>query len=287
MNYQKKLTIIIVTYKSDEIIYKFLKKIPKNIKVIVVENSKNKELKKNVEKKFKNTRVYLRKNEGVASSINFGVSKLNTEYFIHLSPDLSVNFNQIKIFFYYAKKLDDNFCALGPRFLNTKKKGHIQIDEKLKIGKINSIHGSYMFMKKKNFNKIGRWDKNIFLFFEETEFCNRGKIKNLLCYQINSIKTKTIDTTVKIKNKRLKNNWQNLLRWHFIWSKYYVTKKKYGNLISVILFIPIILRTIFRITLYHIIKDEKKLNKFKFRFNGLYNSIIGNKSYLRLDHIKN
>ena len=78
MNYQKKLTIIIVTYKSDEIIYKFIKKIPKNIKVIIVENSKNKELKKNIEKKFKNTRVYLRKNEGVASSINFGVSKLNT-----------------------------------------------------------------------------------------------------------------------------------------------------------------------------------------------------------------
>ena len=96
----------------------------------------------------------------VASSINFGVSKLNTEYFIHLSPDLSVNFNQIKIFFYYAKKLDDNFCALGPRFLNTKKKGHIQIDEKLKIGKINSIHGSYMFMKKKRSIKDCDWRKS-------------------------------------------------------------------------------------------------------------------------------
>ena len=177
MNYQKKLTIIIVTYKSDEIIYKFLKKIPKNIKVIVVENSKNKELKKNVEKKFKNTRVYLRKNEGVASSINFGVSKLNTEYFIHLSPDLSLNFNQIKIFFYYAKKLDDNFCALGPRFLNTKKKGHIQIDEKLKIGKINSIHGSYMFMKKKILIRLVDGIRIFFYFLKKQNFATEEKLK--------------------------------------------------------------------------------------------------------------
>ena len=41
------LTIIIVTYKSDEIIFDFVKKIPKKINVIVVENSKNYQLKKN------------------------------------------------------------------------------------------------------------------------------------------------------------------------------------------------------------------------------------------------
>jgi len=283
----KNLSIIIVTYKSDEIIYKFIKQIPKKIKVIVIENSKNTKLKRNLEKRFNNTKVFLRKNEGVASSINYGVKKSNTEYIIHLSPDLLLNFNDIEKFFYYAKKLKNKFCALGPRFIDVKKRGHLQIKKNLKIGKIDSIHGSYMFMNKNRFNEIGGWDKNIFLFFEETDFCYRGKIKNLFCYQINSVKTKTIDTTVKIKDKKLKSNWQNLLRWHFIWSKYYVTKKKYGNLISMILFIPIILRTIFRVTIYYIINDKKKLNKFKFRFNGIYNSIVGNKSFLRLEHIKN
>ena len=66
---------------------------------------------------------------------------------------------------------------MGPRFLKTKKKGHIQIDKNLKIGKIDSIHGSYMFINRNRFNEIGKWDKNIFLFFEETEYCYRGKIK--------------------------------------------------------------------------------------------------------------
>ena len=79
-NYFKDITIVIVTYKSDEIIYKFIKKIPSKIKVIVVENSKNFHLKKNLEKRYKNTKVYLRNNEGVSSSLNFGVKKTKTKH---------------------------------------------------------------------------------------------------------------------------------------------------------------------------------------------------------------
>ena len=285
--YLDQITIIIVTYKSDEIIYKFINKIPKKINVIVVENSKNLKLKKKLEKKYKNTKVYLRKNQGVGSSINFGVTKTKTKYFIHLSPDLSINFSDIPIFFKYAKILNDNFCALGPRFLNTKKKGHKQIDKKLKIGKIDSIHGSYMFMNKEKFLKIGGWDGNIFLFFEETEYCYRGNLKQLYCYQINKIRAETVDTTVKIKNNQLKQNWQSLLRWHFIWSKFYVYKKKYGILISLIFFVPIIIRIFFKLTFYSIFYNKDILRKYKFRLSGLFNSIIGNKSYLRLNHIKN
>jgi len=286
-NNLKNLTIIIVTYKSDKIIYKFIKKIPKLIKVIIVENSKNYLLKRKIEKKFKNSTVYLRKNMGVSSSLNFGVKKTKTKYIIHLSPDLSLDFNKIKIFFKYAKKLNDNFCALGPRFLKTKKKGHKQINKNLKIGKIESIHGSYMFMNRKRFNEIGGWDKNIFLFFEETDYCYRARRINLFSYQINSIKTKTIDTTVKIKNKRLKQNWQSLLRWHFIWSKFYITKKKYGFLFSIFYFLPILIRIFFRLSIYYISNNQEKLTKYKYRLNGLYHSVIGNKSFLRLCDIKN
>ena len=285
--YFDQITIIIVTYKSDEIIYKFINKIPKKINIIVVENSRNLKLKRKLEKEYKNTKVYLRKNQGVGSSINFGVTKTKTKYFIHLSPDLSINFSDISIFFKYAKILNDNFCALGPRFLKKKKKGHKQIDKKLKIGKIDSIHGSYMFMNKEKFLKIGGWDGNIFLFFEETEYCYRGNLKQLYCYQINKIKAETVDTTVKIKNKQLKQNWQSLLRWHFIWSKFYVYKKKYGILISLIFFVPIIIRIFFKLTFYSIFYNKDILRKYKFRLSGLFNSIIGNKSYLRLNHIKN
>ena len=82
-----------------------------------------------------------------------------------------------------------------------------------------------MFMNKYRFNQIGGWDKKIFLYFEETDFCYRAKKLNLFCYQINKIKTQTVDTTVKIEDKKVRENWLNLLIWHFIWSKFYFTKK--------------------------------------------------------------
>ena len=286
MIYYKNLTIIIITYKSDEIIYKFIKQIPKFIKIIIVENSKNFLLKKNLEKEHKNVSVYLRKNEGVSGSLNYGVKKTKTKYLLHLSPDLAVNFDDIKIFFEYAKKLNDKFCALGPRFLNTKKRGHIQIKKNVKFQKIDSIHGSYMFINKNRYNEIGGWDKRIFLYFEETDFCYRAKKNGLFCYQINSIKTQTIDTTVKINDPQKKKNWLNLLIWHFIWSKYYFTKKKYGLLISLFIFFPIVIRIFLKLSIYYLTNNKTMITKYKFRLSGFFNALVGNKSYLRLNHIK-
>ena len=40
------VTIIIITYKSENVIYDFIKKIPTNIKTIIIENSQNTKLKK-------------------------------------------------------------------------------------------------------------------------------------------------------------------------------------------------------------------------------------------------
>tara|TARA_B100001057_G_scaffold472366_1_gene535596 strand:+ start:618 stop:1487 length:870 start_codon:yes stop_codon:yes gene_type:complete len=280
-----KLTIILITYKSDDIIYDFIEKIPNNIKTIIIENSENIELKKKIENKFLNTSVFLKKNNGFSSAFNLAVKNVQTDYFIHLSPDILLDFNDIDIFFEYAEKLNNQFCVLGPRFINTKKRGHKQIDQNLEIGKIRSIHGSYMFFNKKNFYEIGEWDENIFLYFEELLFCTKGNKKKLFSYQINKIKVETKGTTVVISNPSERNKWLDLLIWHFIWSKFYVSKKRYGFTISIIIFIPLIIRLFIRLIIYGIIKNKSKCRKYKLRFNGLYNSIFGKKSFLRIEDI--
>ena len=165
------VTIIIITYKSEKIIYDFIKKIPSNIKTIIIENSKNYDLKRNIEKKYENITIHIKENQGVSSSINFAVDLIETKYFLQISPDIEFNFENLEIFLNYAKKINDRFAALGPRFLNTNKKSHKQIDEKLDSGEISSIHGSCMFINKENFKIIGKFDENFFLYFEETEFC--------------------------------------------------------------------------------------------------------------------
>ena len=49
-NFHKNITFIIVTYKSENIIEKCLKKIPKKCKIIIVENSNDFYLKKKIKK---------------------------------------------------------------------------------------------------------------------------------------------------------------------------------------------------------------------------------------------
>ena len=65
------VTIIIITYKSENIIYDFIKKIPSNLKTIIIENSQNHALKQYIEKKYKNISVYIKENNGISSSLNF------------------------------------------------------------------------------------------------------------------------------------------------------------------------------------------------------------------------
>ena len=76
-------------------------------------------------------------------------------------------------------------------------------------------------------------------------------------------------------------NFSNILTWHFIWSKFYFHKKKYGKLLSLIIFLPLLVRILFRIILYTITKNEKSSKKYKTRFDGLLKSIKGQKSDLR------
>ena len=274
------VTIIIITYKSEKKIYDFIKKIPQNIKTIIIENSKNYDLKKDIEEKYKNIKLYLKENNGISAALNFAVNLIETKYFLQISPDIEINFDDLNLFLDFAKKNGDRFAALGPRFLEVSEKSHRQINENLEFGKIDSIHGSCMFINKKSFLDIGKFDNNFFLYFEETEYCYRAKKKGYLSYQINKSKVKSLGRSVDIEEEK-NENFSNILIWHFIWSKYYFTKKKYGQLISIVIFTPILIRIILRITLYKITGNYLLLEKYRARFDGLLKSIKNEKSSLR------
>ena len=277
----KKLTIILIAFKSEKKIYSFVKKIPKSINVIIIENSNNHFLKRHLEKKYKNIKVFIKKNEGVSASLNYAVKKTKTNYFLQISPDILFNYKDLENFFNFANKINNKFAALGPRFLNVKNKSHRQIKKNLNIGSIESIHGSFMFINKKKFKKIGGFDKNFFLYFEETDYCKRGLAKGFKSYQINKVKVKTKGRTVSTKNKKEKKELDNILTWHFVWSKYYFTKKNYGIIISLLIFLPTTIRIVFRIILYKLINKKNFIQKYKYRLNGLMTSIMGKSSSLR------
>ena len=165
-----------------------------------------------------------------------------------------------------------------------KEKSHRQIKKNKEYDSISAIHGSCMFINKDCFEKIGGFDDNFFLYFEETEYCNRAKKINLLAYQTNKLKVTSIGRSVNILNKEEENKLSNLLIWHFIWSKFYFLKKNYSYIYALIFCFPILIRTIIKYIIFKYLKnDRKKYLKYKYRLSGLINSILGKKSSLRLD----
>ena len=282
-NYLNDITVVIVTYKSSNIILDFLKQIPDEMKVIIVDNSNDKNLSKLISK-YHNMELYFHKNNGFSSSLNFASTKIKTKYFFQISPDINFNFKDLKLFYDFAKKINDRFTAFGPNFIKESKKNNFK--EKSKISKTKYIHGSAMFINLENFIEIGKFDEKIFLYFEETDYCKRGFNKKYYSYQFSEIKVQTLGRSVNLIDKKFNTKLDILTTWHFIWSKYYYYRKHYGFLFSIFFFFPIIIRIIFRINLYkYFKKNKKKEKKYYYRLNGLINSIKGNSSYLRIENL--
>lgn len=53
-------------------------------------------------------------------------------------------------------------------------------------------------------------------------------------------------------------------------------------IVAFLLFIPTIIRIRFRIIFYKFLKDIQKLDKYKTRWSGLLDSILGKKSHKRV-----
>ncbi len=201
-----------------------------------------------------------------------------------MNPDMQkIDDKLISVFYESAKELNDNFGALGPRFENVSDKSHKQSNINEKYGLIESISGSAMFFCSEVFDKNKGFDENFFLYFEETDYCFRSNKNNFKIYQVNSQKVyHDIGTSVETTNKDDVNKLKNLYTWHFIWSKFYFSKKRFGKFISIILFTPILIRILIRILFYKTINNSEKLERFQLRFDGLKCSMFGKKSFMRI-----
>jgi len=285
-NILNKISIVLVCYKSSFKLKKFLKKIPKETTVYLIDNSNDYSLKKSYGRK-KNIKIFYKKNDGYGASINYAVKKIKTEYFFVIQPDVKgINKNSLITFYNYAKKLNDKFSAIGPHFKKAPKKGHFQTNLKYDIKKIHNVHGSTIFFNKKVFIKNRGFDSNIFLYWEETDYTKRALKNGFYAYQLNKVKvTHEKGKAVNVRNNLEEQKLIYLYSWHFIWSKFYFFKKHYGKFLALIYFIPILSRILFRIIYYKITKD-KKLIKYYYRWNGVLTSILEKKSYMRLNNIK-
>ena len=278
MKIHEDITIVLISFKSRNKIKKFIKNVSKKFRIIIIENSYDYKLKDEI-KSADNVSIFLKDNIGYGRAANFAKSKVSTKYFLLCNPDLeNINDNAIEIFYSIAENLYPNFLSLGPSFKDKDK------NKKLNYIKKKKISGACMFLSTLSFNKLGGFDENIFLYFEEDDLCKRGNNLRLFSYQLNNLIIQhEIGTSSSNINEIEKRKIKELTLWHFIWSKFYFFKKHYGNIFAIIYFIPVMFRILFKIFLTKLMSDEEKNKKYRIRLSGLISSILGKKSYKRIN----
>ena len=281
-NIYKEITLLIISHKSARNVKRIIDKINPNYKILIVENSLDKSIKEILSPLKYNIDIILSDNNGYGSAINLGRKKIDTEYFFLFNPDVNnINDQVIEEIYCVAKKLKNNFCCIGPRFINLKKNIK-QSDHKKDLAEL-SISGAAMFFNSSNFDKLNGFDENFFLYFEEKDFCKRGKKINLNSYQLNTAKVEHyVGTSVEYTNNKEKEEYNNLYNWHFMWSKCYFMKKHYGYLLTIIYFFPLVIKYFLYLSIFQLIKNKKKFSKYKDRISAIFAVMTGKKAYRRI-----
>ena len=269
------ITVVITAYKSESKIIKCLESINETYRVVLIENSNNHSLKNKIKKKFKNVECILSKeNLGYARGNNLGLSKVITPYALIINPDAILRKDTIKNFFDIKDKIK-NFAIIGPAIQDEKK-----LDNNFdKFTEVESVKGFAMFLNLKEFNNIGFFDENFFIYLEEIDLCRRLRANKKKIY---------VDPTIIVNHqggssheKEYNYDMELSRNWHWMWSTFYFTKKYNGFLFALLSVLRKILSSSIKYVFYLLIFDKKRRLIYKFRLSGLFNSIIGKSSWYR------
>ena len=194
----KDITLIYVIYKSGDIFFDNIKRL-KNFNKIIIDNDPDSKF-ENIIKEIDNTVDYTRlhKNIGMAKAANLAFKKVKTNFFLYLTADTIIdeqNINNLfKVFSKYNSvglscpiHLNSNSSYLGNyschpilRFIKRKyfeKNIYKSLSKVLPSGdfSVNTVWGAPILLKTSLIKKIGFFDKNFFMYFEDVDLCDRIK----------------------------------------------------------------------------------------------------------------
>ena len=285
---KQNLSVVIVSFKSDEVIDNCIKSIPETIKIIVVDNSNSKIFKDNLEKKYSNVKCILSsENLGMGAGNNLGIRHINSDYVLILNPDLILHKGAIGQIVDELKK-DFSFGILAPLSDNTdypnykiKKKNINNINDSNKFS-VESVDGYAMVLNLKRLNKILNdktnhyFDENFFMYLENDDLCKRVIEKGEKIFILP--KSKVTHLGAKAVDPKYEHEVELSRNWHWMWSKFYFNKKHYGYFVALAKGFPSFVSAILKFLIYFLINNKFKKNTYLHRIKGYANALLGKKS---------
>ena len=284
---RQNLTVIIVTFRSENVIHNCIQSIDSDIKVLVVDNSNSKEFKENIENKYKNVSCILsEKNSGMGAGNNLGIKNIKTDFAFILNPDVILEPNSIDNLIEESQKLE-SFGIISPIEVNKNypnyklidsSKENIDFKEPLKV---KSVDGYSMLINLKRLNQIDNFyyfDENFFMYLENDDLCKRLNNKNENIYIIPKSKIKHLGG--QAVNNLFKSEVDLSRNWHWTWSKFYYNKKHHGYIFALFNGLPDFISSFLKFLIYLIFNNKKK-NIYLNRSKGFLSALFGKSSSYR------
>ena len=114
------ITIVIISYNSSDLVKNYIKNLSKKIPILVIENSRDKNLKDYLEKNYKKVKVLIpKKNLGYGAGLNLGIKESKTKFVYCSTVDVVINNDNFFLLNKY-KNILTNFGILAGTYRNQK-----------------------------------------------------------------------------------------------------------------------------------------------------------------------
>lgn len=282
-------TILIMSFHSRHLVGDLVKSIDKNIPIVIVENSRDIELKNKLESEHSNVRVIIpEENLGFAKGANLGIKEIKTEY-VFLNPsDVFLPKKCINELIECLKKFN-NFAMLAPTYkdekiyrnyelYSRKPKVENSIAEKYGVKEVDIIDGTFI-IKKSEFNDIGFFDENIFIYFEPWDLSKRISLAGKKMYVCENIKFEHLGG----QSHEPKYNFQAKLsrNWHYCWSKFYYFRKYSNYFYALKKTLPIFFKAIIKCVKFKLLNNNEEYKIHLAEVKGLMSAYLLKKSTYR------
>jgi GT2 family glycosyltransferase len=210
MDNPAQIDIVIVNWNAGDLLKRCMQSILSSEKheligsIVIVDNASTDESLEDLSSDNRITVISNAENKGFAFACNQGITYTNNNFVVMLNPDVELNTNTLFRSLEYMElhpatdimgcmQLDENgnitpCCARFPRptrylgdalgltkaFPSLFKSATLKIDSDHRSSKfVDQIMGSYMFIRRKVFEKVGVFDTRFFVYYEELDLSKR------------------------------------------------------------------------------------------------------------------
>ncbi len=228
------VTVLFVTYNSAGVIGAALESVPKGVEIRVIDNASDDATVRTCRDRGIEPTV-LAENVGYGAAANLGIRGTDTDMVFLLNPDIVLDADCLDVLT-TAADANPGVGLFGPSQFRDAGGVKIEHDKPVSllvpqertgtmlaenVQEVDFLLGSAYLIRRSAFDAVGGFDDNIFLFYEDDDFCRRLRdagwaralVTNAGCHHAVGLSTPVTPEIVYAKN------------WHIGWSECYARRK--------------------------------------------------------------